>query len=423
MIKKILIAFLFYLVIFNCSIFPKNSVKTVKGTIKPYKERIQGFIGSYHPYKGVIYGGFGWKDGELVQRAFNFGENAIISRNEYSKYTFRENVINNCEKWNVNKVYGSLAGVSEKGAVNQPDDTLLWQPVSNFPGMIQGAHRFSELSKIYPQIRGVIIDDFYSNYPKTLSIKQLREIKDALLGKHIDANGNVDHNSKATTPNLKLYIVVYTVPPQMYHINPEVLKLIDGVSLWPANQNESYKKFDSDIKIIKKNYPGKTIFPGVYVYNNKAKYLSPESIRYLVNRTIDLYNKGEVNGLLVFSPVWFSKDMISKDEWMKLALPRFLDSVYYPYLGEAEGKVIDRRTGKPIEKMIITVSRTVNKKNFIVAKKLTNNLGEYNFGAWADKNNSGIYEIRFEKPLYKTKTIYVKLIAGHEVVLPDIKIE
>jgi len=423
MFKKVIIALLFCLVIFNYNVFSKNSIKIVKGTVKPYKERIQGFIGSYHPYKGVIYGGFGWKDGELLQKAFNFGENAIISRNKYSKYTFKENVINDCVKWNVNKVYGSLAGVSEKGAVNQPGDTLLCEPVTNFPGMIQGAHRFSELSKIYPQVRGIILDDFYSNYPKTLSLKELREIKDALLGKRMDTNGNVDHYSKATTPNLKLYIVVYTVPPQMYHINPEVLRLIDGVSLWMANQNKSYKKFDSYIKIIKKNYPGKTIFPGIYVYNNKSKFLSPESIRYLANRTIDLYNKGEVNGLLVFSPVWFSKGIISKDEWMKLALPRFLDSVYYPYLGEAEGKVTDKRTGKPIDNLIVTVSRNINKKNKIVAKKLTNNLGEYNFGAWAGKNNSGIYEIRFSKHLYKLKTIYVKLVAGHEVVLPEIKVE
>ena len=32
--------------------------------------------------------------------------------------------------------------------------------------MIQGAHRFSELSKRCPQIAGVIIDDFFNDFPK-----------------------------------------------------------------------------------------------------------------------------------------------------------------------------------------------------------------------------------------------------------------
>ena len=42
-------------------------------------KKFQGFLGTYHPFKGTAYGGAGWTEGELMQHAFDFGENAIIS--------------------------------------------------------------------------------------------------------------------------------------------------------------------------------------------------------------------------------------------------------------------------------------------------------------------------------------------------------
>ncbi len=419
--RKIFITLALFLILFIGNIYSQHSIKILTGIVKPVKEKIQGFLGSYHPYNGDIYGGFGWKGGQSIQEAFSFGENAVISEASYSGYTFKENIINNCVKWNINKLYGMLAGISEKGVVNQPGDTALYSPYSHDPGMIQGAHRFSELSKIYPQIRGIIIDDFFYNYPKTLTLEDLRDIKDALLGKRIDKNGNVVHSSKATTPNLKLYIVVYST--QINTIDPKVLSLINGVSFWIYNQSVLYQNFNNYIKLIKKDYPGKEIIPGVYVYNSGYKYASPESIRYITDQSINLYKKGEVNGLLVFSPVWFSKGIISRDEWEKLALPRFLDSVYYPYLGEAESKIVDQGTGKPIENVIVTISRNVNNEKQIVAQKSTNDFGYFKFGALAGRKRSTLYKIRLNKPNYKTKVIYTKIKAGENVVLPDIKIK
>ena len=35
--------------------------------------RLKGFLGTYHPIKGTAYGGPGWKEGELMQHAFNLG--------------------------------------------------------------------------------------------------------------------------------------------------------------------------------------------------------------------------------------------------------------------------------------------------------------------------------------------------------------
>ena len=69
-------------------------------------KKFQGFLGSYHPFKGTAYGGDGWTEGELIQNAFDFGENAMVSQPSYNGYTFAENVENNCHNWNVNKLYG-----------------------------------------------------------------------------------------------------------------------------------------------------------------------------------------------------------------------------------------------------------------------------------------------------------------------------
>ena len=155
--------------------------------------KLQGFLGTYHPFKGTAYGGAdGWTEGELMQTAFNFGANAIISRAAYNAYTFTENVQNNCHEWDVNKLYGIITPPTEMGAVNQPGDLDLMKPFRAEPGMIQGAHRFSELSKSCPQLSGVIIDDFFNDYPKLLTAENVRDIREALRGKTVDANGKVD---------------------------------------------------------------------------------------------------------------------------------------------------------------------------------------------------------------------------------------
>src|SRR5687767_11099948 len=75
--------------------------------------KFQGFLGTYHPFKGTSYGGNGWAEGELLQKAFNFGENAVISQSAYNGYPFAENIENNCKNWDINKFYGILRPPTE----------------------------------------------------------------------------------------------------------------------------------------------------------------------------------------------------------------------------------------------------------------------------------------------------------------------
>ena len=425
MLKNIILTLLFCFVIFNSSSLSQDSIKTVKDTVHSGEEKMQGFIGLYHNSTGTIYGGWGWTEGEVIQHAFNFGENAIISQASYYGYTFAANIDSNCINWDVNKVYGMLRPPSEAGVVNQPGDTALLQPFAALPGMIQGAHRFSELSKKFPQISGLIIDDFFENYLQKLTINNLDllDIKDALLGKTVDNSGNVDHTSKATTPNLKLYVVVYNRQLD-FSVDKQdsVLNIIDGVIFFMSYQNETYKQFDDYIDTIKQIYPGKDIIAGVYI-NNSHELMKPDGIHYVIQKSIDLYDKGSISGLLIFSAPWLTQQYITSTRWDSLAIPPFLDSVYYPYIGEAAGKVIDAQSGQPIQNALVTIQRLNNQNPLIISKKFTHNTGEYSFGVWAGKDSVITYEIKAEDTAYAPKIMDVQLQAGKKIVLPDIQLQ
>jgi hypothetical protein len=389
--------------------------------VAPVQEKVPGFIGLYHNSTGTVYSGWGLNNGELIQTAFDFGINGIISQAQYYGYTFQDNLIDNCTVWNTNKIYGILRPPTEGGVVNQPGDTLLLQPYAESPGMIQAAHRFSELSKEYPQISGVIIDDFYENFLKNdITINDLQDIRDALQGKTVDSKGNVDHSSQATTLNLKLYIVVYE--DQLNIVNQSVIGSIDGVNLWMHLQNENYKSLTSYISTINQTYPGKHIIVGVYIKSSREQ-MTPESVHYMLQTSIDMYNEGSINGVLIFSAPWLTQQYISAERWDSLAIPPLLDSLYYPHLGEASGTVTDARTGKPISDAIVTVRRASGTTQLIVTRKSTQSSGEYDFGAWVGTSSPIVYEIEAEKASYKPETIDVELQPGEKILLPDIQLK
>lgn len=390
---------------------------------KKAPKKFQGFLGSYHPYKGTAFGGDGWTEGELIQNAFDFGENAMVSQPSYNGYTFAENVENNCHNWNINKLYGMLTPPSEHGVINQPADTDMMHPlVGKAPGMIQGAHRFSEMSKNCPQLTGVIIDDFFNDYPKAVTADNLHDIKDALLGRRIDANGNVDRKSPATTPNLKLYIVVYN--HQLDRVDDTVLKFVDGVNFWVWKQTENYKNYDSYIDTIRKTFPGKDVISGVYIFNS-AQTPPAESIRYILDHAIDLYDQGKINGLLVFSAIWLSRERSTRERWNDLALPEFLGREYYPFLGEGRGRVINAKTKKPIDHAIVSVYRFAGGMPLLVARKFTDANGEFDFGAWVakDKKGKAKFEVKVAGPNGAKSNSFVTLRSGKNVKLSNIAVK
>ena len=406
------------ILVLSLCLFSQSGIFTAQITAP---KKFQGFLGTYHPFKGTAYGGDGRTEGETMQTAFAFGDNAIISHAKYNGYTFEENVENNCRAWDVNKLYGILLPPSEQGVVNQPKDTELMKPSSK-PGMIQGAKRFSEISKRCPQLSGVLIDDIYHNYPKTLTAENLLDIKDALLGKTVDENGNVDHSSPATTPHLKLYGVIYN--HQLDRLDKTIFDLLDGVNFWIWQQNENYQKFDEFLETVRKTYPNKEILAGVYIFNSKQTP-TPESIHYLLEHAVEQYKKGNVNSLFLFSAIWLSREKITPERWRELALPKLLNRIYYPFLGEGKGRVVDAKTKKPIANALVTVTRNVSGKSLLVAGKFTDEHGQFSFGGWAGKDKKEIvrYQIKIESDSFKSQMINVKLRAGESVNFADVRLK
>ena len=385
--------------------------------------KFKGFLGTYHPVKGTAYGGVdGWKEGELMQHAFNFGQNAILVKGSHLGYTFEENIRNSCDEWDVNKAYAIILPPSEFGTVNQPKDSDIWKPFEKNPGMIQAAHRFSELSKRCPQIAGVIIDDFFNDFPKAMSLDDLRAMKDALMGKRIDENGKVDSSSPATTPDLKLYIVVYEHHLEL-KVDPQALELLDGVCFWMWKQTENYKNYDSYMDTLHRSYPNKEVIAGVYVRHSRQLPVVA-SVHHLLDRAIDMYAKGKVNGVLIFSAIWLSREETKRERWDELALPQFLGRVYYPFLGEGTGRVVDAKTKQPIKDALVQVSRLVDGKRLLTTRKLTDERGEYHFGGWAGNPANGRvdYEITIKGDSFKPKTMRVRLRANERTKFSDARL-
>ncbi len=385
--------------------------------------RFKGFLGTYHPVKGTAYGGPGWKEGELLQHAFNFGQNAILAKGSHAGYTFEENIKNSCHEWDVNRVYGIVLPPSEFGVVNQPKDSDLWKPFEKQPGMIQAAHRFSELSKRCPQVAGVIIDDFFNDFPKEMTLEDLRDMKDALSGKAIDENGNVDNSSPATTPDLKLYIVVYEHHLSL-KVDPQALELLDGVCFWMWKQTENYKNFDDYMKTVNQMFPNKEVIVGTYVRHSRQVPIVA-SVHHLMERAIDLYAQGRVNGLLIFSAVWLTREEVKKERWEELAMPQMLGRIYYPFLGEGRGRVIDAKTKKPISKALVSVSRIVDGKLLPTTRKRTDERGEYRFDGWAGSTSKARvdYEIKVEGDSFNPRTMRIRLRPGESLKLNDTRLE
>ena len=114
-----------------------------------------GFIGTYHPQNATL------------TNLTSMGHVAIENSASDAGYALRDDIAVHCSAAGrgMNSVMGMLLAHTEGGTVNQPNDTDLWVPAKQ-PGLVQGAHRFSEMAKsgACPQLRGVVIDDFLGNY-------------------------------------------------------------------------------------------------------------------------------------------------------------------------------------------------------------------------------------------------------------------
>jgi hypothetical protein len=384
----------------------------VRQNSEPMKR--QGFVGLYHPFNGKVYSGTKTHDDEDLFQAYLFGENAILSSKSYGNYKFIENLERHCLEFDVNRVHGILLPPSENGVVNSPKDNNLLEPAAS-PGMIQSAHRFSELSQILPQINGMIIDDFWANYGRSISYDDLKDIKGALLGKSVDAEGMVDHDSPSKTSHLKLYVVTYE--REIGRLDKNALNLIDGISLWIYNQNSNYNNLDKYINDLNTEYPEKDLLIGIYIHNSDYGDMSRNSISFMLQKSYDFYEAGLVSGVHLFAGHWLVKDHISEERSRQISLSDMLYSDFYPYLGEVRCQLLDECTKMPLDKVCVRIGQVNDSEKITwAARKSTNALGTFRFSGWSGRHKRSVYTFTAEKEGYEP-------ICSSFVILPNQSID
>jgi hypothetical protein len=126
------------------------------GWMGPYHGAIMTPSASAHRGRGGV--------NETVWQTYRFGYVRVGNHPSFGPWTLRDDLAYNCDHADVNYVWGGMVGPTGHGNISNPADRSLWRPAATLPGLVQGAHRWSELSKVCPQIAGVEIDDFLNNF-------------------------------------------------------------------------------------------------------------------------------------------------------------------------------------------------------------------------------------------------------------------
>jgi hypothetical protein len=375
--------------------------------------KITGPLGEYHIAGGYSFTDTLGIDSTIMQYEFRFGEMAMPDQAIDNGMDFIPE-LDSCIAWNANRVVAILQPPTEQGTYNQPADTALYAPYpqSNGPGMIQGGQRFSRLSQLYGGFCGVILDDWAGDTSIT------RQVRDAVQGKYVDDEGVVHSESYATTPNNKLYCVVYSTDSV-----PGSSQVLDGVQYYNVpTQMCCLDKLDSDITNLRANYPGKEVQIGIYLKNSGVGWLPAASVQYWLAHALDRYDAGDINGVTLFAGVFLIKENIPLSIWNGFALPHWLDSLYYPYLGAGQGNLYDCTTGLALTDGFVRVycKGRVSGDTLFRSRQKTDANGQYHFGVWAGNRNtdSTFYWLIAEKTGYVNDTVGFWVKRGDTTSIP-----
>jgi hypothetical protein len=280
--------------------------------------------------------------------------------------------------------------------------------------MVQGGQRFSRLSQLYGGYSGVILDDWNGDTAIT------RQVRDAVRGKYVDAEGYVHSECVATTPYNKLYCVLYSTEAV-----PAVLPVMDGLYFsLSQTQNCCYTVIDSDISALRANFPHKEIFIAIFLKNSLVGWTDPAGVQYMLAHALDRYDDGDINQVNIFAGLFLLHEDISLARWDSFALPHWLDSLYYPYLGEGMGTIYDCRTRSALTGASVRAycQGRVSGDTLMRSYQRTDAGGKYEFGLWAGNRNteSTRYWLIAEMPGYISDTAEFWVKRGDTTFIADL---
>jgi hypothetical protein len=347
---------------------------------------------------GYCYNDSLGNDSILVQSQFKFGELAFSNQSIDNGFDFVPE-IDSCVSWHPNRVFGIIQPPNEHGTYNQIGDTALYAPYPQLsgPGMIQGGQRFSRLSQIYSGFSGVVLDDWNMDTAITA------QVRDAVRGKYVDDEGNVCSECPATTPYNKVITVLYGTGAI-----PGALPVMDGLFYsFFSGQNCCYQNFDNDINALRTNFPHKEIMFCIFIDNTRLGWTNAEGIHYLLAHALDRYDDGDINAVNFFAGVFLTTESMPLAVWDSLALPHWLDSLYFPFLGQGQGGVWC--DGSPVTGANVHVfcRGPVSGDTLLRSNQRTDADGHFQFGLWAGNRNtdSTYYWLIAEKEGYISDTV------------------
>lgn len=228
-----------------------------------------------------------------------------------------------------------------------------------------------------------------------ITLQNMRDIKAAVQGKTIRADGTVDHGSVALTPHLGLAVCWYDFelgPAHNWLKNDGLLDVIDSVSgpwIWKQTGANTidYAQLVKGLRAIIP--PTMPVLPGIYVRNSEVKFVEPASLSNLLRQTINMYDQGENQpATLLFAGVWLEQDHMSRALWDSYQLPQLLESIYYKFVGSAQLTIVDDHK-QPLAGANVTVhygrlcpSCPVRPPWTFVTRKITAADGRVGFGGW-----------------------------------------
>jgi hypothetical protein len=129
----------------------------------------------------------------------------------------------------------------------------------------------------------------------------------------------------------------------------------------------------------------------------------------MLAHALDRYDNGEINEVNIFAGIFMLKDNLPLSLSDSLALPHWLDSLYFPYLGEGQGKIYDCKTGAVLTGANVHVfcEGRLSGDTLPRSNQKTDMNGHYQFGLWAGNRNtdSTYYWFIAEKSGYITDTV------------------
>ena len=206
----------------------------------------------------------------------------------------------------------------------------------------------------------------------TITLDDVIQIKCALVGKTVDMHtGRCDLNSRAKTPQLRLFLTWYTRFTEHYVEDgllsgrmptsltidddddangiDKGMPIVDGISLWieGTNQNKEYTNWTAEYFQFRQitdaarrsvaQMPRLAVYGGSYIEHSRIGILPPGPFKDMLNKSIELYDMQELSGFFFFAGGSLPK--LNASMWDSYDLVNYMGADYQPWIGSACGAV------------------------------------------------------------------------------------